>query len=50
VRRFFARRATRLLPALLALLAAHWILTLIIGASAGSELRATVLALTFTSN
>jgi peptidoglycan/LPS O-acetylase OafA/YrhL len=50
VRRFFGRRATRVLPALVVLLAAHWILTLIIGASAGSELRATVLALTFTSN
>ena len=50
MRRFFGRRATRLLPALLVLLAAHWVYILIIGASVESELRATVLALTFTSN
>jgi peptidoglycan/LPS O-acetylase OafA/YrhL len=48
--RFLGRRATRLLPALIVLLAAHWAYSFAIDSSPDSERRATLFALTFTSN
>jgi len=48
--RFYLRRAQRLVPALLGLLAAHWVYTAIEGFPFDMERRASLYALTFTSN
>jgi peptidoglycan/LPS O-acetylase OafA/YrhL len=50
LRRFYSRRASRLLLALLVLLAVHWCYMLAIGGGTASERRATLFAVTFTSN
>lgn len=48
--RFYKRRAQRLVPALLGLLAAHWIYAAIEGYAFSFERHASLYALTFTSN
>ncbi|MBN1530814.1 MAG: acyltransferase [Thermoleophilaceae bacterium] len=48
--RFYGRRLMRLVPALVGLLAAHWVYTLIVNYSVSSEWNATLYALTFSSN
>ena len=50
LKRFYLRRVTRLVPALLGLLAVHWIYTAIEGYSLRPERIGTTYALTFTSN
>jgi peptidoglycan/LPS O-acetylase OafA/YrhL len=48
--KFFKRRAVRLLPALLLVLGAHYLLTLYLGTSLHVENRSDLFALTFTAN
>ncbi len=50
MRRFYVRRVTRLVPALVGLLAAHWVYALVQGFVLVPERRTTLYALTFTSN
>ncbi len=50
IKRFYLRRVTRLVPALLGLLAVHWVYTAIEGYSLRPERIGTTYALTFTAN